>query len=166
MKALLVAVLLAGVAGAASAEPLCGGPVTDQPALDRFGDIPIGAERGGRLAKMKIVGPCDETCEFIDRQGVRYVVSDFFDRKTLDFQANPKAVGPLGLTGRDTPQTAFDRLAKVSGVRRTLHRDDERQLITTHYCFRNPPGAEFALELEFEGGRLARYATFVLTPYL
>lgn len=166
MKALLVAVLLAGIAGAASAEPLCGGPLTDQPALDRFGDIPIGVERAGRVAKMKMVGPCEETCEFIDRQGVRYVVSDYIDRKTLDFQVNPKAVGPLGLSGRDTPQTAFDRLAKVPGVRRTLHRDDKRQFIVTHYCFRNAAGAEFALELQFEEGRLARYETFVLTPYL
>ena len=165
MKRLAAAVLLiAGLAGTAQAQDLCRGPVTDQPALDRFGDIPIGAERTGSLARL--VGPCDETCEYVDRQGVRYVVSDAFDSKTLDFTINPKAVGPLGLSGRDTPQTAFDRLARIPAVRRTLHRDDGKQLIATHYCFRNLEGAEFALELEFEGGRLARYGTFVLTPYL
>lgn len=164
MKALLVAVLLAGIAGAASAEPLCGGPLTDQPALDRFGDIPVGAERTGGLAKQ--VGPCEESCEFIDRHGVRYVVAESVERKTLDFTENPKAVGPLGLSGRDTLKTAFDRLAQVGGVRRTLHATDDRRAIVTHYCFRNGVGAEFGLELHFESGLLARYETYTLSPHL
>ena len=152
------------LAGVAHAEDLCRGPVTYQPALDRFGDIPVGTDRLGPLSTL--VGACEESCEFVDRQGVRYVVAESFERKSLDFTRFPRAVGPLGLSGRDTPSTAYDRLAKVPGVRRTLHRAEDQNLIATHYCFRNRGDAEFGLELHFEGGRLARYETYILSPHL